>query len=87
MSGKKRQSGGSVAELRLFDVLLSQRRPAAEPVCTISEKPLSDYRWCEEFGGYKARKPISCRAGRSGWCVGCPARGLSASGRGGGQRP
>jgi transposase-like protein len=43
-----------VAKLRQVDVLLSQGRPVAEAIRTISVTPFTYYRWRKEFGGLKS---------------------------------
>lgn len=53
MSRKKHQPEEIVAKLRQVDVLLSQGRPVAEAIRTISVTPLTYYRWRKEFGGLK----------------------------------
>ena len=42
-----------VAKLRQVDVLVSQGRPVAEAVRTISVTPFTYYRWRKEYGGLK----------------------------------
>jgi putative transposase len=43
-----------VAKLRQVDVLLSQGRPVAEAIRTISVTPFTYYRWRKELGGLKS---------------------------------
>jgi hypothetical protein len=47
-----------VAKLRQVDVLLSQGRPVAEAIRTISVTPFTYYRWRKEFGGCPASAPM-----------------------------
>jgi putative transposase len=42
-----------VAKLRQVDVLVSQGRPVAEAVRSISVTPFTYYRWRREYGGLK----------------------------------
>lgn len=53
MPRKKHQPEEIVAKLRQVDVLLSQGRPVAEAIRTISVTPFTYYRWRKEFGGLK----------------------------------
>ena len=43
-----------VAKLRQVDVLVTQGRPVAEAVRSISVTPFTYYRWRKEFGGLKS---------------------------------
>jgi putative transposase len=43
-----------VAKLRQVDVLVTQGRPVAEAVRTISVTPFTYYRWRREYGGLKS---------------------------------
>ena len=43
-----------VAKLRQVDVLVSQGRPVAEAIRTISVTPFTYYRWRKEYGGLKS---------------------------------
>lgn len=51
MPHKKHKTEEIVAQLRQVDVLLSQGRPVAEGIRTISVTPFTCYRWRKEFGG------------------------------------
>ena len=53
MPQKKHKPEEIVAKLRQVDVLLSQGRPVAEAIRTISVTPFTYYRWRKEFGGLK----------------------------------
>jgi hypothetical protein len=48
------QAGRDRREARQVDVLLSQGRPVAEAIRTISVTPFTYYRWRKEFGGLKS---------------------------------
>ena len=54
MPQKKHKPEEIVAKLRQVDVLLSQGRPVAEAIRTISVTPFTSYRWRKEFGGLKS---------------------------------
>ncbi|MBB3953085.1 transposase-like protein [Aureimonas jatrophae] len=54
MGQKKHKPEEIVAKLRQVDVLLSQGRPVAEAIRTISVTPFTYYRWRKEFGGLKS---------------------------------
>ena len=54
MPQKKHKPEEIVAKLRQVDVLLSQGRPVAEAIRTISVTPITYYRWRKEFGGLKS---------------------------------
>ena len=54
MGKKKHKPEEVVAKLRQVDVLLSQGRPVAEAIRTISVTPFTYYRWRKEFGGLKS---------------------------------
>jgi transposase-like protein len=54
MPQKKHKPEEIVAKLRQVDVLLSQGRPVAEAIRSISVTPLTYYRWRKEFGGLKS---------------------------------
>ncbi len=54
MPQKKHKPEEIVAKLRQVDVLLSQGRPVAEAIRTISVTPFTYYRWRKEFGGLKS---------------------------------
>ena len=54
MGQKKHRPEEIVAQLRQVDVLLSQSRPVAEAIRTISVTPFTYYRWRKEFGGLKS---------------------------------
>jgi len=54
MPRKKPSPEEIVAKLRQVDVLVSQGRPVAEAVRTISVTSFTYYRWRKEFGGLKA---------------------------------
>ncbi|UIJ70528.1 IS3 family transposase [Aurantimonas sp. HBX-1] len=56
MPRKKHQPEEIVAKLRQVDVLLSQGRPVAEAIRTISVTPFTYYRWRKEFGGLKSNQ-------------------------------
>ncbi len=43
-----------VAKLRQVDVLLSQGRPVADAIRSISVTAFTYYRWRKEFGGLKS---------------------------------
>jgi putative transposase len=43
-----------VAKLRQVDVLVTQGRPVAEAVRSISVTPFTYYRWRREYGGLKS---------------------------------
>ncbi len=53
MPRKKPSPEEIVAKLRQVDVLVSQGRPVAEAVRTISVTPFTYYRWRKEYGGLK----------------------------------
>jgi len=53
MGQKKHRPEEIVAKLRQVDVLLSQGRPVAAAIRTISVTPFTYYRWRKEFGGLK----------------------------------
>ena len=54
MPQRKHKPEEIVAKLRQVDVLLSQGRPVAEAIRTISVTPFTYYRWRKEFGGLKS---------------------------------
>ena len=54
MPRRKHKPEEIVAKLRQVDVLLSQGRPVAEAIHTISVTPFTYYRWRKEFGGLKS---------------------------------
>ena len=54
MPQRKHKPEEIVAKLRQVDVLLSQGRPVAEAIRTISVTPFTYYRWRMEFGGLKS---------------------------------
>ena len=54
MPQRKHKPEEFVAKLRQVDVLLSQGRPVAEAIRTISVTPFTYYRWRKEFGGLKS---------------------------------
>jgi hypothetical protein len=54
MPRKKHKPEEIVAKLRQVDVFLSQGRPVAEAIRTISVTPFTYYRWRKEFGGLKS---------------------------------
>jgi putative transposase len=54
MPQKKHKPEEIVAKLRQVDVLLSQGRPVAEAIRTISVTAFTYYRWRKEFGGLKS---------------------------------
>jgi putative transposase len=54
MPQKKHKPEEIVAKLRQVDVLLSQGRPVAEAIRTISVTPFTYFRWGKEFGGLKS---------------------------------
>ena len=56
MGQKKHKREEIVAKLRQVDVLLSQGRPAAEAIRTVSVTPFTSDRWRKEFGGLKSDK-------------------------------
>ena len=56
MPQKKHKPEEIVAKLRQVDVLLSQGRPVAEAIRTISVTPFTYYRWRKEFGGLKTTR-------------------------------
>ena len=53
MPQKKHKPEEIVAKLRQVDVLLSQGRPVAEAIRTISVTAFTYCRWRKEFGGLK----------------------------------
>ena len=53
MPQKKHKPEEIVAKLRQVDVLLSQGRPVAEAIRSISVTAFAYYRWRKEFGGLK----------------------------------
>ena len=53
MPQKKHKPEEIGAKLRQVDVLLSQGRPVAEAIRTISVTAFTYYRWRKEFGGLK----------------------------------
>ena len=53
MAQRKHKPEEIVAKVRQVDVLLSQGRPVAEAIHTISVTPFTYYRWRKEFGGLK----------------------------------
>lgn len=54
MPQKKHKPEEIVAKLRQVDVLLSQGRPVAEAIRSISVTAFTYYRWRKEFGGLKS---------------------------------
>ncbi len=54
MPQKKHKPEEIVAKLRQVDVLLSQGRPVAEAIRTISVTAFTYCRWRKEFGGLKS---------------------------------
>ncbi len=54
MPQRKHKPEEIVAKLRQVDVLLSQGRPVAEAIRTISVTPFTYYRWRKELGGLKS---------------------------------
>ena len=54
MPQKKHKPEEIVAKLRQVDVLLSQGRPVAEAIRSISVTPFTYYRWRKEYGGLKS---------------------------------
>ena len=54
MAQKKHKPEEIVAKLRQVDVLLSQGRPVAEAIRTISVTAFTYCRWRKEFGGLKS---------------------------------
>ena len=53
MAGKTYKPEEIVAKLRQVDVLVTQGRPVAEAVRSISVTPFTYYRWRREYGGLK----------------------------------
>ena len=64
MPRKKHKPEEIVAKLRQVDVLLSQGRPVAEAIRTISVTPFTYYRWRKEFGGLKSDQSSASRTSR-----------------------
>ena len=54
MARKRYKPEEIVAKLRQVDVLVSQGRPVAEAVRSISVTPFTYYRWRREYGGLKS---------------------------------
>jgi putative transposase len=54
MPQRKHKPEEIVAKLRQVDILVSQGRPVAEAIRTISVTPFTYYRWRKEFGGLKS---------------------------------
>ena len=54
MPQRKHKPEEIVAKLRQVDVLLSQGRPVADAIRSISVTPFTYYRWRKEFGGLKS---------------------------------
>ncbi len=51
MPQRKHKPEEIVAKLRQVDVLLSQGRPVADAIRSISVTPFTYYRWRKEYGG------------------------------------
>jgi hypothetical protein len=73
MPQKKHKPEEIVAKLRQVDVLLSQGRPVAEAIRSISVTAFTYYRWRKEFGGLKSDQVKRLKELEKDRAVGAPS--------------